>query len=76
MQLNTSTVRMMRLSTHLPKYPAMPPSTTPSATSRSTTTKPIISEIRPPYIRRVSTSMPLPSVPRGCSRLGEAYIMI
>ena len=44
--------------------------------SGSMTTKPTISEMRPPYIRRVSTSMPWSSVPSGWLRLGAAYMSI
>ena len=67
-----STTRMMMVSTQRPKKPARPPRITPMRVSRMTTTKPIMSEMRPPYIMRARISMPSPSVPNQCSAEGPA----
>ena len=65
---------MMRLSTHLPKYPAMPPRMTPITVAMISTMKPISRETRPPYMSRVSMSIPLRSVPSQCVLLGDEYV--
>ena len=46
---------------------------TPRPAAIKTTMKPMMSDTRPPYMRRVSMSMPFPSVPSQCSAEGLAY---
>ena len=55
-QLRISTIRMIRLSTHPPTYPASPPRITPIIDSKMITTKPIVREILPPIKRLVKIS--------------------
>ena len=58
-----STIRIITVSTAPPAYPAMPPYKMPISILTSVAIKATISEIRVPYIRRVSTSRPKESVP-------------
>ena len=71
-QMKTSTTRIMTISTQPPKKPARPPKMTPSSVSRKTTRNASVSDTRPPYIKRTSTSIRLLSVPSGCSADGGA----
>jgi hypothetical protein len=49
---------------------------TPRKVSMSTAMKPIIREMRPPYMMRVRRSMPLPSVPSGWAAEGASYCRV
>ena len=51
----------------------MPPKITPSVAEMATTINPMHSDTRPPYINRVSMSMPFLSVPSGCALEGKEY---
>ena len=48
----------------------MPPSIMPITADMPTAMNPIERDIRAPYIMRASTSLPLSSVPKGCSPEG------
>ena len=56
-------MRIITVSTAPPAYPAMPPYKIPISILTSVAIKATISEMRVPYIRRVSTSRPRESVP-------------
>ena len=56
--------------------PDRPPMITPRKVSRNTTTKPTIRDTRPPYMMRLSTSKPSPSVPNRCAPEGASNMLI
>jgi hypothetical protein len=59
----TSTTLMMTASTRPPTYPLTRPSAIPTAEAMSTAARPSSSDVRAPYMIRLSTSRPRGSVP-------------
>src|SRR5690625_262128 len=71
--ITTSVIRIMMLSTTLPKYPAITPKSTPIIVEMSTAVNATDREILAPYISLLNISLPVPSVPRICSDDGSPY---
>ena len=69
---SSSVIRMITVSTNPPKYPAMPPSSSPSVNEIAMPTSPTVSEICAPYSRRDSTSRPNESLPNRKMRPGAS----
>ncbi len=62
-EYNTSTMRIIKLSTQPPKYPAIAPYETPITSDTSVATSPTISETRAPQNTRANRSRPNSSRP-------------
>ena len=58
--------RLIKVSTHPPKYPAMPPRVTPTNTEIVVTTIATVNDKRIPKVTRVKMSRPKSSVPNQC----------
>ena len=62
-EYNTSTTRIIKLSTHPPRYPAIAPYETPITSDTSVATNPTNSETRAPQNTRANKSRPNSSRP-------------
>ena len=72
---SASTMRIITSSTQPPICAAKKPHKTPTVIAITDAKKAIIKEMRPPYITRLSTSLPRSSAPNKCCRLGLAKML-
>jgi hypothetical protein len=70
---NASRKRISALSTWPPRNPAVAPYKIPTTMIAKVAAKPIANDTRPPRAVRTRRSRPNPSVPNGCSQLGDWY---